>query len=242
MKIAFDHQIFTTQKYGGISRYIVNLTEELILLNQDVNIFSPIFINKYLNRIDLENISGYGPIVFPEKLTRLLMLINNYVANNQIEKWRPNVIHETYYSEKPTSNCKVPKILTVHDMNHEIFINQSSMINKKSSVLNNKNLSILRADHIICASENTKNDLLNYYKICNDKISVVYQAVDDIFVKNINLVSSKLNEAPYLLFVGKRDGYKNFKSLKFLYFDYIIVLNFKIIRYFNILEHHVFGI
>ena len=212
MKIAFDHQIFTTQKYGGVSRYIVNLSKELILLNQDVKIFSTLFINKYLNTINREYIKGNGPFIYPEKLSKFLMLINNYTTNRDINKWKPSLIHETYYAKYPTSNFKTPKILTVHDMIHENFMNQPEMISKNLRVLENKKQSILRADKIICVSENTKKDLLDYYNLDKKKISVIHLAVDDIFKSHSNDNVFVTNEAPYLLFVGKRDGYKNFKS------------------------------
>ena len=212
MKIAFDHQIFTTQKYGGVSRYIVNLSKELLFLNQDVKIFSTLFINKYLNTIEKKYIKGYGPLLYPEKFSKLLMFINNYTTKKEIIKWKPSVIHETYYSKIITSNFNSPKILTVHDMIHENFMNQPEMIAKNKKVLEDKKKSILRADEIICVSENTKKDLLNYYNINQDKISVIHLAVDEIFKTNLNDEIFYMNEAPYLLYVGKRGGYKNFTS------------------------------
>ena len=47
MKIAFDHTIFLIQKYGGISRYFIELQKKLSL-NNSVKIFSPIYLNNYL--------------------------------------------------------------------------------------------------------------------------------------------------------------------------------------------------
>ena len=47
MKIAFDHTIFLIQKYGGISRYFIELQKKL-LINNNVKILSPIYLNDYL--------------------------------------------------------------------------------------------------------------------------------------------------------------------------------------------------
>ena len=55
MKISFDHTIFLEQKYGGISRYIVNLALELLKKDQDVNIFSPIYRNDFIEEIPKES-------------------------------------------------------------------------------------------------------------------------------------------------------------------------------------------
>ena len=52
MRIAIDHQKFTEQKYGGITRYFTCLALEISKLNQDVKIFAPLHINKYLFHLD----------------------------------------------------------------------------------------------------------------------------------------------------------------------------------------------
>ena len=49
MKIAYDHQIFSCQKYGGISRYIFELGNNLAQhTSSEINIISPIHVNEYL--------------------------------------------------------------------------------------------------------------------------------------------------------------------------------------------------
>jgi hypothetical protein len=52
MKILYDHQIFTAQQYGGISRYYVRLFENILNLGEEIKIVSPIYINKYLQEIN----------------------------------------------------------------------------------------------------------------------------------------------------------------------------------------------
>ena len=50
MKVFFDNKIFYIQKYGGISRYYLNLCKELKNLGVDCLISSPINYNEYLKR------------------------------------------------------------------------------------------------------------------------------------------------------------------------------------------------
>ena len=52
MKIIYDHQIFSSQNQGGISRYFVELIKELKNLNNDPLIVSPIDQNIHLNEIE----------------------------------------------------------------------------------------------------------------------------------------------------------------------------------------------
>ena len=53
MKIAFDHTIFFMQKYGGISRYFLELQKKIQLTNS-IKICCPIYLNNYIsNRKDV---------------------------------------------------------------------------------------------------------------------------------------------------------------------------------------------
>ena len=58
MKIFFNNTIFFLQRYGGISRYIVCLANQLIQDKFDVKIIAPIFKNNYLNKIPRKNLKG----------------------------------------------------------------------------------------------------------------------------------------------------------------------------------------
>ncbi len=64
------------------------------------------------------------------------------------------------------------------------------------------------ADHIICISETTKNELINFYKVDEKKISVTYLGANHYFLNNTNL--PKDINFPFLLYVGSRLKYKNF--------------------------------
>ena len=53
MKIFYDYQIFYNQRFGGPSRYFVELYKNIIKLNKDVKIFSPIYINHHLKDLNI---------------------------------------------------------------------------------------------------------------------------------------------------------------------------------------------
>ena len=49
MKVAFDHQIFSLQRYGGISRYFFELASRLPAHGvSEVSVVAPLYINNYL--------------------------------------------------------------------------------------------------------------------------------------------------------------------------------------------------
>jgi glycosyltransferase involved in cell wall biosynthesis len=59
-------------------------------------------------------------------------------------------------------------------------------------------------------SENTKNETLSRFKIDENRVRVIHHGVD----MQLRIEPRKISEeSPYLLFVGHRNGYKNFNIL-----------------------------
>ncbi len=95
-------------------------------------------------------------------------------------------------------------------MIHEKFID--SFASKYRYILDQKKLAISQADHIICISQNTRNDLLNFYPLDPAKVSVVYLGYGLQTTKPIEQFDLKRSpfSFPYILYVGSRYQYKNF--------------------------------
>ena len=208
MKIAFDHQIFTYQSYGGISRYYKVLIENLLSLNQDVRVFAGLHQNNYISNLPSNCIKGIKFNKYPNKTIRAFQLINHIACQAQIKTWKPDLVHETYYSERLDLRTNAAKITTVYDMIHELY---SSNFPSKDKTTYLKKKTFKRVDHIISISSNTKKDLVKLFNIDESKISVVHLGVDlNIFEQ---YTSSKLKSVtPYILFVGARGEYKNFSG------------------------------
>tara|TARA_Y100000389_G_scaffold143669_1_gene141969 strand:+ start:9417 stop:10523 length:1107 start_codon:yes stop_codon:yes gene_type:complete len=216
MKIAYNHQIFSTQRFGGISRYFVELARNISLLkkNEDVvKIVSPIHINYYLTK-DINNFFFQGFKIPDFKSSgRICNFINSLLAPIILNVFDPDLIHDTYYNSIKYNKSRVKKIITVHDMTHELFSDQFSKTDKTSEM---KRVAIKEADHIICVSKNTQKDLLKIFNVNIDKTSVVHHGYS-LFVKNE--IKHESSDKPYLLYVGGRDGYKNFSRFIEAYAD-----------------------
>ena len=111
----------------------------------------------------------------------------------------------------------------MHDLIHEIYHKD---FGKKKFRPKEKILDI--ADHIICVSQNTKRDLIKFYKVDEKKISVVYHG--NTFQEFIHNRINPIFQFKYFLYVGGRKRYKNyfsvieaFKSNKQIYNDYKII-------------------
>jgi glycosyltransferase involved in cell wall biosynthesis len=209
MKIAFDYQIFYQQTYGGISRYFVKLAEKLIGSSNDVHIVAPFYQNNYLQTLPASAITGHKLSVFPAKTYKIFNLYNFLKSKSIIRRWKPDIVHETYYSSWNLSPKSCPTIITVHDMIHELFPNHFSSDDPTTRL---KKACVNRADHIICVSENTRLDLMRFFNTPSNKISVVYHGIDTQADSNKNFQSKSLIKTPFLLYVGNRGGYKNFSG------------------------------
>jgi glycosyltransferase involved in cell wall biosynthesis len=71
---------------------------------------------------------------------------------------------------------------------------------------------VRRADHVICISENTRQDLIERLGVEPEKTSVVYLG-HSLQVTNHASLVGRDNNPPFVLYVGAREGYKNFSAL-----------------------------
>lgn len=206
MKILYSNSIFFLQKSGGISRYFINLSEKLLNYNVKTLIVAPLSKNIYLNNLSKNKCSIYLKKI-PD--WKFLEKLNNFISYILYKKFNPDVVHETYYSKYSLVNfINKKKVITIYDLIHEKF---KKIYYKKMK--NNKYDIIKLVDHFICISKNTQKDFTNYYGIPKEKTSVIYLGGDHLKnkykkYKNKNLIGEK-----YILYVGSREKYKNFKIL-----------------------------
>lgn len=209
MKIAFDYQIFFLQNYGGISRYFKLLAEELSLLEQEVKIFSGMNCNNYLPGLDKSLISGRKLSHYPKRTGRIIREINHFTQALKMSHWKPDIVHETYYSKRLTSNVNCARVTTVYDMIHELF---PKAFSSNDNTTERKKAAFSRVDHILSISHSTKADLIRLFGIDDSKISVVHLGVDAEFAKQ-PAIQLDVGVRPFLLYVGAREGYKNFDNM-----------------------------
>lgn len=208
MRIAFDQQIFAWQEYGGISRYICSLATHLTKISGvQAKIFAPLNVNQYLPGLHPEMRAGVN--VRAISITdRVRINASRLMAIPLIKSFQPHLVHETYYSKRAYAPKGAYRVLTAYDMMHEKFPDTFPANDQTTSL---KKSAFARADHIICISENTRRDLVDIFKVAAEKVSVVYLGFDT-FLTETREKNIKLQDAPYLLYVGQRGKYKNFNN------------------------------
>lgn len=212
MRIAFDHQAFCRQIAGGISRYYCRLAEELSLLNQEVGIFAPVYRNIYLKELERKFVHGFGVKNYPQKMANACVAVNALIAKPMIQQWKPDIVHETYFDRKTTHSARYSSVITVFDMISELNA-QNDSNQKVDFRKTDKYLSIQRADHVICISEHTRQDLIKLFEVPLDKLSVIHLGCDAPTSQIPKSSVSSIFQRPFLLYVGMREGYKNFAGL-----------------------------
>lgn len=212
MRIAFDHQAFCRQPYGGVSRYFSHLAQQIAArAEHQVRIFAPCHINRHIANLPDGIVHGRYLPSYPFFSQPVVRQLNGIIATTRIESWHPDVVHETYFHGTGMAPRRTPVVVTVYDMIHERFPREFW---PWDVTRRNKKRAVARADHVICISESTRRDLLEILDVPAEKVSVVYLAHEDFTMyERLNLSSRSLLDCPFILYVGHRGSYKNFARL-----------------------------
>jgi glycosyltransferase involved in cell wall biosynthesis len=157
--------------------------------------------NAYVNNQELSG-SMFNRLI--KKESRRIKY-NKWYSRYLLQQNNFDVFHPTYYNPYFLKSLKKPFVLTVHDMIHELFP-QYFLDDFNSSRY--KEEIIKRADHIIAISDCTKNDIQKFYSIDDSRITVIHHGYQ--MHGNEGLSEHFMLNGKYILFVGKRFGYKNF--------------------------------
>lgn len=231
MKVLYDHQIFN-QGAGGASRYYSEVINDLKTRNNVEPVLSLKYSsNIYLNESQFGNGRYYPPTnsgnigqFFPgvnfrgkgrvfnvySKFKKQINISGENLANSisELQEQDFDVFHPTYYDPYFLQYLgDKPFVLTILDMNHELYpeyFQGEDML----AIARNKQLLAERATRIIAISERTKQDAVEILGIRPEKIDVVYLANS----LNPELGRESKVDLPekFILYVGHRWIYKNF--------------------------------
>lgn len=225
MKILYDHQAFTYQRWGGVSKSFCELIanrpkgmdyEISVVESDNVHLRDSSLIDHILPiSRDLASYHNKHSFLGREKIYTFLgdsgILHTAEATNkrNSIKKLKQDdfdVFHPTFFDNYflPYLNGK-PFVLTVHDLMPELF-----GWYKGDPQITNKQELCEKAAAIVAVSENTKKDLCRMYNVPENKVYVVYHGFPEKIKPFTN--DNRVVETPYFLYVGRRDGYKNWSQ------------------------------
>jgi glycosyltransferase involved in cell wall biosynthesis len=213
MRILYDHQVFSLQDAGGASRYYYELLRSLagapeVQTELWLGINHTVFPFHHLSRARIVSCGGF--------LTpgRCRFIANELLGNvRALFAGRLDVYHPTLYRPMPLVRAR-RIVATHHDCVHERF---PSLFPNAKQILRAKRRLYAQADAIICVSESSRKDLLEFYDVDATKTRVIYHGLRRLpGPATTGPATARLRghiPAEYLLFVGSRAPYKNFDNL-----------------------------
>ena len=207
MKILYDHQIFEEQRYGGASRYFCEVADHMEEIEVET---STLYSSNYylLNRSQRLHATEFPIHRNFRGKARIIHFFNKIRSKQYIQRKQFDIFHPTNYDSYFLSYWESnPFVLTVHDMIHEIY---APLRAADPATVANKKLLAEKAAKIIAVSESTKNDLMNILHIHSDKIDVIYHGYSQSIPQVYRTYIPPYDR--YILYVGARWGYKNFKT------------------------------
>ncbi len=227
MKVLYDHQIFTNQRFGGISRYFYELIKRF---NGDIyscKVGAYLSNNAYYNKDVNPDLKSFFPENHFRGKDRIIKFANQSFSSKSIKGQDYDIFHPTYYDSYFLKIIKdKPFVVTFYDMIHEKFSNQFEDINFVNQTLGNKKRILEHASKIIAISETTKQDIIEIFEIDSKKIEVVYLGNS---LSNSSLNYNRIVNEDYILFVGNRGVYKNFIFFVTAIADLLLNNNLKLI-------------
>ena len=221
MKIGID---ISQIVYGtGVSKYAENLVKNLLKIdhkNQYILFGASLRQRGKLNEFKTK-LGSYKNVEFkiiplpPRVLEFLWNTLHFYPIDKFIGK--VDVFHSSDWLQPPIKSAKTKKITTIHDMVVYLFpssVHPRIIANQKNRLKRVKK----EIDFVITDSSTTKEDIIKFLQIPQDKINIVLLAASEQFTPSeenkINSVLEKYKiKKPYILSVATQEPRKNIQKL-----------------------------
>ena len=216
MKIGFDaKRLFNNfTGLGNYSRSVINGLSTFYPENQ-YYLFTPKISERQETKSFLDT-NAYT-VVQPYGLSKKYW--RNYGCVKDIKKNNLNIYHGLSH-ELPIGIKKtgVKSVVTIHDLIYKTFPHDFTFIDRNIYDLKFR-YACENADKIIAVSNSSKNDIIRYFNIPQEKIEVIYQTCNSIFKtfyenKQIEEILKKHNlPDEYMLYVGSVTERKNLMGI-----------------------------
>lgn len=196
MYLHLDGIIFSLQQHGGITVYFRELLRR----------FTADHHAKLTIETPLQQPLAAESFPHVRHIERPARRVERMRACRGLDGPMPDVFHSSYY-RRPAEPSQ-PTVVTVHDFVGHRFL-RGPRGQMRQWLMNS---AIAQAHHIICISEATRQDLMEFAQVrTNQRVSVIHNGVSNLFHPLTSDDQPKPSDKRhYMLFVGQRGGYKNF--------------------------------
>lgn len=217
MKIGFDAKR-AFYNYSGLGNYSRNVIKSLqqSFPKNEYHLYTPSLKNA-ISFIENDNVYIHTPSKTSGQILKSYwrsFMLKNELINDNID------LYHGLSNELPSniSESKFKSVVTIHDL---IFIRYPDLYKPIDREIYTRKFKYAgkTANKIIAVSTQTKNDLINFFNINEDKIEVIYQGCDELFKQEISLLEKeriikKYNlPSEYILYVGTIEERKNLLTI-----------------------------
>lgn len=209
MRIAIDARKL---RDFGIGTYLRNILIELSRLDQTTEYVvlcrpDDVHVGDVLGRNFRAVVEGARPYSVAEQVRLPLVLARE----------RVDLLHEPHYVLPPAIRCRT--VVTIHDCIHLMFPqylpSRLAVVYSRASMW----AAARKADRILTVSEASKRDILRFFDVPPEKVSVIHNAIDERFlappdVPRMEQVRQRYQlDGPFVLYVGNIKPHKNLDRL-----------------------------
>ncbi|WGV29006.1 glycosyltransferase family 4 protein [Halotia branconii] len=218
IKVAFNARLLTTPTLRGWNRYTINLLQELAALGIKLFLYSDQPLHStHLEKLPID--SYYVRIAPPMRY----VLWEQYWLPKQCEKDKIEILHCPMNFGLPWSS-PCPRVLTLHDAIDQVYYSQDKSWYQQLNLTDIQNriyhwIARNQAERIITVSQHSKQDIIEYLHIPENKITVIYEAANKTFHQKITQseslrVRDKYQlQRSYIFYIG---GWEKRKNIPFL--------------------------
>jgi len=216
LRLGFDaKRVFTN--FTGLGNYSRTLLRNLSYYYPDFGYFlyTPTVIRNSETKVFLN--SPLFSLHHPSGLQRPFW--QSFYLDRSLTKHKIDLFHGlTNELPRALEHTSLVKVVTIHDLaykKHPEFLSLANRLNLERQV----GYAIRQADHLVVPSESTRQDVLEYFQVKPEHISVIYQTCSERFLQEksealLHEVSGKYAlPKKYMLYVGALTPRKNLLSI-----------------------------
>jgi glycosyltransferase involved in cell wall biosynthesis len=207
VRVRFSPDIFRTQRYGGVSRYITEVHRGLVDRGVDSRIVAGLHINSYVHGVPRTrglDVEWMRPRRARQALTKITDRVVERVECSRLD--RTTIWHKTMFDRHVPNGPLLA--VTVYDMLHERFPEQ---FGPRDVIPSSKRPWCDAADVVFAISATTRDDLLERFGLPAEKVVVTPLGVTAVDARPGPV---PFDDRPWALYVGERaKPYKNWQAL-----------------------------
>jgi glycosyltransferase involved in cell wall biosynthesis len=218
MRVGIDARFIGPQG-TGLGKYTEKLIQNLAAIDKD---------NQYVIFLKKDN---WDYLELPKNFKKILADVGWYTIKEQIKlpaiykKQNLDLLHVPHFNVPLFYRGKF--VVTIHDLIHHQF-SETSATTRNPFIFKGKRLAyrqvinhaILKSKKIITPSKFVKSQIIQQYKVPEDKVTVTYEAAEEEYARISNYefqISNLLKKyqikQPFLIYVGNAYPHKNLDNL-----------------------------